>query len=83
MTETLQLAISVCELSGYSVIPKVRWVTPISIARELGMSGSWLHKQLHDFNCPPYEAQFGATGRTIKLRLTPDLHEWLKARIDK
>lgn len=80
MTATLQLAIALCESEGYSVIPKAKWVTPVSIARELKMSGSWLHKLLHRMDCPDFDAERGQSKRIIKLRYTPELRRWLEEK---
>lgn len=65
---------------GYKVEPDIRYqefVTPSTLARRLNIGASSIHEKLHDATCPRFEAEYGPSGRLVKLRLNDHLREYL------
>ena len=76
--------IAILEALGFTVTPPgAKWMKPVALGREYGVTTAAMTKALHDPCCPHCDKQTGQSGRINKICPNPKLRIWLAARFAK
>ncbi|GAT35606.1 hypothetical protein TSACC_3677 [Terrimicrobium sacchariphilum] len=75
---------AILEALGFTVTPPgAKWMKPVELGREYGVTTAAMTKALHDPCCPHCDKQTGQSGRINKISPNHELRKWLAARFTK
>ena len=82
-SDVIRLAIAILKRHGWVCLPPKDAPGPILTPQEVAkrcddMRANTLHRRLYSQACPAYYAEYGITGRILRIKLTPDLEEYLR-----
>jgi len=85
--EVIRLAIHILQTHGWVCLPPKdapgHMLTPQDVAKRCDLRANTLHRRIYSASCPAFYAEYGSTGRILRIKFTPELEAYLRRPVKR